>query len=250
MASKVASAPLIALVILTNACTGEQGESDSPAPVQNGSMLGYITTYNEVFQFTPKAGVEVSVEGSNPLISAVTDTSGRYEVKNVKAGTYNLIFKRIGYGEMRQFGLAHVGGDLPTYMGRSTMIETVKTRIGIMNQVQPNMATFSCSATIAATSSGGGNIEFTLKKRVGGIKQAIHKVRVGIGPGATLATAPLYYGQITRGLSVPVASRDTLFITCQPHATAIGFYFDPYLGTDIITTPPGLISNEVQFVMP
>jgi hypothetical protein len=48
--------------------------------------------------------------------STRTDENGRFEFKDLPAGTYELSFEKEGFGILKQFGIQHLGGE-PTTLG-------------------------------------------------------------------------------------------------------------------------------------
>ena len=58
--------------------------------------------------------IEVFVEPDRKY-NAITDEDGRYVIKNVINGTYNLSFEKEGFGTMKLLGVKHLGGE-PTVM--------------------------------------------------------------------------------------------------------------------------------------
>ena len=82
--------------------------------------FGYINNDNE--------NIVIQLEGSEPLISIITDSSGIYEIKDIPSGTYNLIVSKEGYGKYQKQGFQIVGGNEPLYFNRS-IIEKSSTTI-------------------------------------------------------------------------------------------------------------------------
>ena len=109
--------------------TGPAGPTGPAAPVLTGSIIGFVNSYDESGSPVSKSGVTVTIDNTTPAITATTNADGKFEFSAVKAGTYNLSFTRSGYGTIRRFGLAHVGGDQPTYLGVYSISQAATSKI-------------------------------------------------------------------------------------------------------------------------
>lgn len=94
-----------------------------------GTLKGLVYTLDEFGnQNNDNDNIVIQLDGSEPLISAITNSAGRYEIKDIPAGTYNLIISKEGYGEYQIQGVQITGGDKPLYFNGS-IIEKSSTRI-------------------------------------------------------------------------------------------------------------------------
>ncbi|MFN8207594.1 MAG: carboxypeptidase-like regulatory domain-containing protein [Bacteroidales bacterium] len=85
--------PLSLLLCITS-CTKEEIR---PANL-TGNIEFKITTLNEFIQRnSEKEGILISLEGSDPVVSVVTDTSGTGIFKDMKIGNYRFLFSKSGY---------------------------------------------------------------------------------------------------------------------------------------------------------
>jgi hypothetical protein len=92
-----------------------------------GKLIGRVSYYEKgTFHFSDEGGVEVILEGSDPLKKAYSKPDGSYEFEDVKSGTYNLIFNKEGYCQHLIMGYSFVGGNKPSYAGRVHLDEIVK----------------------------------------------------------------------------------------------------------------------------
>lgn len=101
-----------------------------------GTLKGKISTLDEFgFNNSDQENVVVQLDGSVPLISSITDSTGHYEMNEIPSGTYNLIISKEGYGENQRQGLQIVGGNEPIYCNdfiiekSSTTIENLSLEI-------------------------------------------------------------------------------------------------------------------------
>ena len=105
------SAICIAAIFLLPACS----EEDEFSPYLEGDIIGYAYCFDE-FGNEPEdfSGITVVTEPGRKY-SAVTDADGRYVLKGVINGTYNLSYEKEGFGTMKLQGIRHLGGS-PTMM--------------------------------------------------------------------------------------------------------------------------------------
>lgn len=105
----------VSAIVLLFACKGKDGEQ-GPSGILKGDAIGYLNVYDENgASLSNKAGVTVTVEGSSPVVSAVSDSTGKYTLKDLSQGTYDLSFSKSGYGTYKKFGYSFTGGSKPTY---------------------------------------------------------------------------------------------------------------------------------------
>jgi hypothetical protein len=119
---------ILALLILASLMfTG--CEKSETGPGLKGTIKGRVSTFNEFgYQTFDNNSISIQLEGSDPLISDVSDDTGRYEIKDIPAGTYNLVLSKEGYGNYIMQGFQVVGGNEPLYLYTS-LIEKSSTAI-------------------------------------------------------------------------------------------------------------------------
>jgi Carboxypeptidase regulatory-like domain len=117
MKNTLTAAAFLTLVAMASSCKKDEINNNYYAAPEEakGSALGFVSLYDE-FGHTLRRNdaVRVTVKGTMPLIEAVTDTNGRYQLDGLRAGNYLLTFSRPGYGAYEQeFMLAAAGGNQP-----------------------------------------------------------------------------------------------------------------------------------------
>jgi len=74
-------------------------------------MVGYVFTFDEFGNLHQNhEGVKITVFGKGDNYSASSDESGRFHLKNLLTGTYEIHFEKKGYGILKQFSIQHLGG--------------------------------------------------------------------------------------------------------------------------------------------
>jgi hypothetical protein len=87
-------------------------------PDLEGSLAGYVYTFDEFANRLPdRSGVLVEARGLKGYVT-FTDSYGRFEFRNLTTGTYELKFRKDGFGTLIQEGIKHLGGT-PTTLGLS-----------------------------------------------------------------------------------------------------------------------------------
>jgi hypothetical protein len=85
-------------------------------PDLKGNLVGFILTYDEnAVLMEDHSGVSVTAISYGQEYYTQTDRHGRFEFKNLRAGTYELHMEKEGFGTFKQFGVRHLGG-MPTIL--------------------------------------------------------------------------------------------------------------------------------------
>lgn len=93
-----------------------------------GTLKGEIYAMDEIGQKNnDNRNILVQLEGSEPLLKAVTDSAGKYEIRDIPSGTYNLVLSKEGYGEYQKQGFQIVGGSKPRYFFSSIIKKSSTT---------------------------------------------------------------------------------------------------------------------------
>ena len=104
------------LVAILASCSKGTGYVDK-AQINNQKIDGAVKLYDEFNNEQDFGGMLVSIEGTN--YSAVTDTSGKFELAGIPYGTYNLVFTKSGFGTFKIDTLNHSndGDGKPVVLG-------------------------------------------------------------------------------------------------------------------------------------
>jgi hypothetical protein len=120
---RLAPVILFFLLLLVNAC-------EKDIQYLSGQLVGSVILYDsEIKRMPDHSGVEITVEGSNPLIKAITNEKGQFVIDDLKSGTYNFIFNKEGYYQHKQNGYMFVGGPKPSSIYRTVLFGIPDGRI-------------------------------------------------------------------------------------------------------------------------
>jgi len=89
---------------------GQMGPVGPSGPLLQGNIIGYARLANEnpTITITDFRGILVTIDGTAD--SATTDSTGKWEIDNVKTGTWNFTFSKNGYGTNKVVRYEFVGG--------------------------------------------------------------------------------------------------------------------------------------------
>ena len=114
--------------LLSLSCEAFEGPVGPAGPSFTGDLFGAIQTFDEFGNLSDDhSGVQVAIEGTNPLITTLTDSDGRYYLEDLTTGTYNLVFTKDNFQTQKIFSQQFVGGGLPTYITRVLFLSAVST---------------------------------------------------------------------------------------------------------------------------
>jgi hypothetical protein len=103
-------AGLIGLLLLS---CGSDTDQDTN-PITTADIVGSVNLYDEATNSVDNAGMQVSVEGTSPVITATTDTNGRFVLSDVPFGTHTLVYEKEGFGTYQKHDVLHENTGMPT----------------------------------------------------------------------------------------------------------------------------------------
>lgn len=109
--------------------TGATGTTGASGQNLTGNIVGFVSPVDENGAALSKSGVIVSIDGTSPAVTATSNADGRFELTSVRNGTYNLTYTRSGLATFHRYGLGHVGGDQPTYLGTVSLSQIATSSV-------------------------------------------------------------------------------------------------------------------------
>lgn len=94
-------------------CIDSETASDS---VTSADISGSVNLYDEGTVKADNSGMVVRIEGLTPLVSTTTNADGKFLLKNVPFGMYNLVYEKQGYGTYKNPKTEHTNTGLPTVL--------------------------------------------------------------------------------------------------------------------------------------
>jgi hypothetical protein len=143
------------LLLLVSFLSCKESSTDTIVPATEADIIGFVSLYDESISLAGNLGMQVSVQGSSPLISATTDASGKFVLADVPFGTYTLIYEKAGYGTYKKPGVVHSTTD-----GSSTFLANTPSLGKVSTTTVTNLTTSQDGSTIlvAVTTSPAGSL--------------------------------------------------------------------------------------------
>ena len=108
-------------------------DSDDQYELTERDVYGAVSLFDEFGNPTDNFSMKVSVDGTIPPVSGVTDHYGTYLLKDVPFGTYDLIFEKSGFGTYVMKAVEHINTGSPTKITRIPLLsEESSTKIRIL----------------------------------------------------------------------------------------------------------------------
>ena len=105
-------------------------DTEEHAPLSKGDLFGAIMMFDEFGNQLPnREGVEVVVEGSDPLLQTITDANGKFLIQDLPMGTYNISFEKAGFQSRVVYSYPFVGGSVPTYFSQSVYLSQLSSTV-------------------------------------------------------------------------------------------------------------------------
>lgn len=102
---------IILLFVLFPVFFMECSEEEGYLPGLTGNMVGFVYTFDEFGNLLDDhSDVRITAIGIDGQYAALTDSKGRFELKGLPTGTYEMHFEKEGFGVLKQFGVQHLGG--------------------------------------------------------------------------------------------------------------------------------------------
>jgi hypothetical protein len=149
------------LILFITSCNSND---DSPAAATRANISGSVNLYNESTNQMDLSNMTVSVLGTMPLISAVTDAQGKFVLSNVPFGTYTLEYTKNGYGTYKKFGVVHGTNGQATALTATPSLGQVSTTsiTGITASASANQVVLSISTNPGGSAANRRYIRYFL----------------------------------------------------------------------------------------
>ena len=102
---KIGYSLAILAAVLLSSCK-KDGTTDQD-PLTKANIVGSVSLYDEGTNQLSNADMTVLVEGTSPVISAITDSTGRFVLPDVPFGVYNLVYEKNAFGTYKRINFEH-----------------------------------------------------------------------------------------------------------------------------------------------
>jgi hypothetical protein len=113
-----------------------------------GDIMGFVALLDETgFEIKDKSNIKVTLDDNH---SVVTNASGRFDFKDVEAGTYHVLFEKEGFGSVKRFNFIFTGGNVPGIISDVNMVDLSDITI-LSKQVETSSNAVTVSGTMSNT---------------------------------------------------------------------------------------------------
>lgn len=93
----------IIIPLLFFSCSSEEKND----PIEIGSITGTVDLFTSRGGYSPNDGMQVSLQGTSPLITALTNQDGNYRFDSIPYGRYDLQFEKEDFGTFKRGDIIH-----------------------------------------------------------------------------------------------------------------------------------------------
>ena len=87
---------LMLVFALAIACS-KNDDNPTPEPAK-ADIFGYVALYDDGTSKLDDSGMKVYIDGKENEFSATTNSEGKFTIKDVELGTYQIVYAKDGYG--------------------------------------------------------------------------------------------------------------------------------------------------------
>lgn len=99
---------LSASFLYLSAC--KEKNTQPPPTATSANAQGEVDLYDDDINSLSDSGMTLSLAGTDPLVSTVTDDEGVFVFEDLEYGTYTLVYEKENYGTYKLFDLLHKEG--------------------------------------------------------------------------------------------------------------------------------------------
>ncbi len=232
------------LAIATVSCSSDDSNND---PITKANITGSVNLYDEGTTLLDESNMLVKVVGTNPLITALTNSNGQFVLEDVPFGTYTIEYEKAQYGVFKKFNFSHQGNanaitEIPS-LGKTSSTEITDLLINIVN----------------------GQVVFSITTSPAGNNSNKRYVRYFLSTSATVSNSnymyhsPTFISQInpyqstltqTELINAGFTSGQTVYVKAYGDSYWSNEYFDVSLNKKVFPNLNTNSANAVSFVVP
>jgi hypothetical protein len=130
-------------------------EKNDASTKTKGDISGKVALYDEGTASLPNEGMSVRIMNLNPEITASTDASGSFTLKDVPYGNYRLLLEKDGYGPYQWADIVHEKSNTSTILTNTVSLGKISsTQVTDMSVVVSGNNVFLQATTNPAGSTG------------------------------------------------------------------------------------------------
>ena len=232
------------LAIATVSCSSDDSNND---PITKANITGSVNLYDEGTTLLDESNMLVKVVGTNPLITALTNSNGQFVLEDVPFGTYTIEYEKEQYGVFKKFNFSHQGNanaitEIPS-LGKTSSTEITDLLINIVN----------------------GQVVFSITTSPAGNNSNRRYVRYFLSTSATVSNSnymyhsPTFISQInpyqstltqTELINAGFTSGQTVYVKAYGESYWSNEYLDVNLNKKVFPNLNTVSANAVSFIVP
>lgn len=232
------------LAIASVSCSSDDSNND---PITKANITGSVNLYDEGTTLLDESNMLVKVVGTNPLITALTNSNGQFVLEDVPFGTYTIEYEKAQYGVFKKFNFSHQGNanaitEIPS-LGKTSSTEITDLLINIVN----------------------GQVVFSITTSPAGNNSNRRYVRYFLSTSSTVSNSnymyhsPTFISQInpyqstltqTELINAGFTSGQTVYVKAYGDSYWSNEYFDVSLNKKVFPNLNTNSANAVSFVVP
>ena len=237
----------ILILILTVglvSCSSDDSNNDT---ITKANITGSVNLYDEGTTLLDKSNMLIKVNGTNPLVTALTNSNGQFVLEDVPFGTYTIEYEKENYGNFKKFNVVHQDGataisSTPS-LGKQSSTQITDLQVNIAS----NQVVFSITTNPAGNTSNRRYLRYFLSTNanVSNVNYMYYSATyvAQINPfQVTLSQTDL----INAGFS----SGQTVYVKAYGNSFWSNEYLDANLNKMIFPNLNMNVVNAVSFVVP
>lgn len=152
----------ILILILTVglvSCSSDDSNNDT---ITKANITGSVNLYDEGTTLLDKSNMLIKVNGTNPLITALTNSNGQFVLEDVPFGTYTIEYEKENYGNFKKFNVVHQDGATAISSTPSLGKQSSTQITDLQVNVASNQVVFSITTNPAGNTSNRRYLRYFL----------------------------------------------------------------------------------------
>lgn len=232
------------LAIATVSCSSDDSNND---PITKANITGSVNLYDEGTTLLDESNMLVKVVGTNPLITALTNSNGQFVLEDVPFGTYTIEYEKEQYGVFKKFNFSHQGNanaitEIPS-LGKKSSTETTDLLVNIVN----GQVVFSITTSPAGNNSNRRYVRYFLS------------TSATVSNSNYMCHSPTFISQInpyqstltqTELINAGFTSGQTVYVKAYGESYWSNEYLDVNLNKKVFPNLNTVSANAVSFIVP
>ena len=232
------------LAIATVSCSSDDSNND---PITKANITGSVNLYDEGTTLLDESNMLVKVVGTNPLITALTNSNGQFVLEDVPFGTYTIEYEKAQYGVFKKFNFSHQGNanaitEIPS-LGKTSSTEITDLLINIVN----GQVVFSITTSPAGNNSNKRYVRYFLSTSA-----TVNNTNFMYYSPVFVSQINPYQSTITQSnlINAGFISGQTVYVKAYGDSYWSNEYFDVSLNKKVFPNLNTNSANAVSFVVP